>query len=189
MFISFFKALLAFFMSIISAFNIRQNSDAFAICNTRNATIDNSFCRSGDDLFDVKTLDGSETAISNNITFTNCTAWNGKARCFGICGEVEKSISDITFKDSSVVFHDATWEENQISALAIIVEVGGGSINNITYENIEIHSAHSRAIGRLIYGTNVQNFNFSNVKYKNIRYNSAKPNKFASNGKVNSSRI
>ena len=57
----------------VDIFGYRQNSDAFAICNTRNATIDNSFCRSGDDLFDVKTLGGSETAISKNITFSNCT--------------------------------------------------------------------------------------------------------------------
>ena len=170
----------------VDIFGYRQNSDAFAICNTRNATIDNSFCRSGDDLFDVKAAGGAETAVSKNITFTNCTAWNGKARCFGICGEVEKSISDITFKDSTVVFHDATWNADRIPALAIVVEIPGGSINNVTFENIEIHRAHSRAIGCLIYGSDIQNFNISNIKYKNIRYNSAKPNKIASNGKVNS---
>ena len=168
----------------VDIFGYRQNSDAFAICNTRNATIDNSFCRSGDDLFDVKAAGGAETAISKNITFTNCTAWNGKARCFGICGEVEKSISDVTFKDSTVVFHDATWNADRIPALAIVVEIPGGSINNVTFENIEIHRAHSRAIGCLIYGDSVENFNISNIKYKNIRYNSAKPNKIASNGKT-----
>ena len=162
----------------VDIFGYRQNSDAFAICNTRNATIDNSFCRSGDDLFDVKAAGGGENAISNNITFTNCTAWNGKARCFGICGEVEKSISNVTFKDSCVVFHDATWDYDRISALAIIAEVGGGSIDNVTFENIDIHRAKSRAIGCLIYGDNVENFNISNIKYKNIRYNAAKKNKF-----------
>ena len=57
----------------VDIFGYRQNSDAFAICNTRNATIDNSFCRSGDDLFDVKAAGGREEAISQNVTFTNCT--------------------------------------------------------------------------------------------------------------------
>ena len=170
----------------VDIFGYRQNSDAFAICNTRNATIDNSFCRSGDDLFDVKAAGGREEAVSKNITFTNCTAWNGKARCFGICGEVYKDISDVTFKDSSVVFHDATWNKDRIPALAIIVENSGGSINNVTFENIEIHSAKSRAIGCLIYGDTVENFNISNVTYKNIRYNTTYPTKVASNGKVNS---
>ncbi len=168
----------------VDIFGYRQNSDAFAICNTRNATIDNSFCRSGDDLFDVKTLGGREEAISKNVTFTNCTAWNGKARCFGICGEVEKSISDITFKDSTVVFHDATWDANRIPAIAIVIEVGGGSIDNVTFENIEVYNAHSRAIGCVVYNESIENMNISNIQYKNIRYNSANPNKFASNGKT-----
>ena len=168
----------------VDIFGYRQNSDAFAICNSRNVTVDNSFCRSGDDLFDVKAAGGREEAISKNVTFTNCTAWNGKARCFGICGEVEKEISDVTFKDSCVVFHDATWDADRIPAIAIVVEVPGGSINNVTFENIEIHRAHSRAIGCLIYGDSVENCNISNIKYKNIRYNSAKPNKVASNSKT-----
>lgn len=170
----------------VDIFGYRQNSDAFAICNTRNATIDNSFCRSGDDLFDVKAAGGRDEAVSKNVTFTICTAWNGKARCFGICGEVYKDISDITFKDSCVVFHDATWNKDRIPALAIVVENPGGSISNVTFENIEIHRAHSRAIGCLIYGDTVENFNISNVTYRNIRYNTTYPTKVASNGKVNS---
>jgi hypothetical protein len=168
----------------VDIFGYRQNSDAFAICNTRNATIDNSFCRSGDDLFDVKTLGGSETAISKNITFSNCTAWNGKARCFGFCGEVNKEISDITFKDSCVVFHDATWDINRIPTIAIVVESGGGSISNVTFENIEINQTATRAIGVTIYGSDVQNFNISGIVFKNIRYNSSTPNRISSNGKT-----
>ena len=170
----------------VDIFGYRTNSDAFAICNTRNATIDNSFCRSGDDLFDVKALGGRPEAVSKNITFTNCTAWNGKARCFGICGEVNMPISNVTFRDSTVVFHDATWNKDRIPALAIVVENQGGSISDITYENMEVHRAYSRAIGCLIYGSDVQNFNISNVVYRNIKYNTTYPTKVASNGKVNS---
>ena len=173
----------------VDIFGYRQNSDAFANCNSRNVTVDNSFCRSGDDLFDVKAAGGREEAISKNITFTNCTAWNGKARCFGICGEVEKDIKDVTFKDSTVVFHDATWNEDRIPALAIVVEIPGGSIDNVTFENIEIYRAYSRAIGCLIYSDTIENFNISNVKYKNIRYTAPKKNKIASNGKVNSIQV
>ncbi len=171
----------------VDIFGYRQNSDAFAICNTRNATIDNSFCRSGDDLFDVKTLGGRPEAVSKNVTFTNCTAWNGKARCFGICGEAEKEMTDIVFKDSCVVFHDATWDANRIPAIAIVIEVGGGSIDNVTFENIDIYSAKSRAIGCLVYNESIENMSISNIKYKNIRYNSVNPNKFASNSKTTNS--
>ena len=173
----------------VDIFGYRQNSDAFAICNSRNVTVDNSFCRSGDDLFDVKAAGGREEAISKNITFTNCTAWNGKARCFGICGEVYKDIKDVTFKDSTVVFHDATWNADRIPALAIIVENPGGSIDNVTFENIDVYRASGRAIGCLIYGDTVENFNISNVKYKNIRYTAPLKNKIASNGKPNSIQV
>ena len=180
----------------VDIFGYRQNSDAFAICNTRNATIDNSFCRSGDDLFDVKAAGGREEAISQNITFTNCTAWNGKARCFGICGEVYKTIKDVTFKDSCVVFHDATWNADRIPALAIVVEPSGeenpvyGGIDNITYENIDIYQAKSRAIGCLVYNDTdkpqIKNFTISNVKYKNVRYNATSKNKISGLNSTNS---
>lgn len=163
----------------VDIFGYRQNSDAFAICNTRNATIDNSFCRSGDDLFDVKTAGGRPEAISQNISFTNCTAWNGKARCFGICGEVNMPINDVTFKDSTVVFHDATWNADRIPALAIIVEQGGGSISNVTFDNIEINYVANRPIGCLIYENTVQNMKLSNITYKNIRYKSGIANKIS----------
>lgn len=162
-------------------FGYKQNSDAYAICNSRNVTVDNSFCRSGDDLFDVKTLGGDENAVSRNVTFTNCYAWAGKARCFGICGEINKPISDITFRDCTVIYHDATWDTNRITALAIIAEQGGGSIDNLTYENIDIYCAKGRAIGCLIYGSDVENLSITNITYKNINYTSALPNKFTSN--------
>lgn len=171
----------------VDIFGYRQNSDAFAICNSQNVTVDNSFARSGDDLFDVKTLGGDENAISKNVTFTNCIAWNGKARCFGICGEVNRPISDITFKDCAVIYHDATWDANRIPALAIIVEQGGGSISNVTYENIEIHQAKSRAIGCMILTDGIENFKIENINYKNVSYSSALPNRIASNNTASNS--
>ncbi len=170
----------------VDFFGYRQNSDAFAICNSQNVTVDNCFARCGDDLFDVKTLGGDENAISKNVIFRKCIAWAGKARCFGICGEVNRPISDVTFKDCAVIYHDATWNADRIPALAIVVEQGGGSISNITYENIEIHHAASRAIGCLVYESGVQNFNINNVTYKNISYTSSLPNKIAGTNSTNS---
>ncbi len=170
----------------VDVFGYRQNGDAFAICNSQNVTVDNCFARAGDDLFDVKTLGGDSSAISDNVTFTNCIAWNGKARCFGICGEVNLPISNITFKDCAVIHHDATWDADRIPALAIIAEQGGGSISGITFENIEIYRAHSRAIGCLVYESGVSNMIISDIKYKNISYSSALPNKVAGKSSTNS---
>lgn len=169
----------------VDVFGYRMNSDAYAICSSRNVSVSRSFCRTGDDLFDVKGLGGPAGIHSKNITFSECIGWGGKARCFGICGEVHSPISDVTFKDSAVIYRDATWDNDRVSSLAIIVEQQGGSINNITFENIEIFKDTGRAIGCLIYGEDVENFQINNIKYKNIKYNSELPAKFTSNGKQN----
>lgn len=170
----------------VDIFGYRMNSDAFAICSSRNALINRSFCRTGDDLFDVKGLGGPEGIHSKNITFQNCIGWGGKARCFGICGEVHSPISDVTFKDSAVIYRDATWDNDRVCSLAIVVEEQGGSINNITFDNIEIFKDTGRPIGCLIYGKNVENFEINNVTYKNIKYSGELKPKFTSNGKSNS---
>ncbi len=172
-------------ISAVDIFGYRMNADAFAICSSRNVTVTDSFCRTGDDLFDVKGLDGREGLESKNIVFSNCVAWGGKARCFGICGEVFSPISDVTFKDSAVIIRDATWHEDRIASLAIIVENQGGSINNVTFENIEIFRDDGRAIGVVILGEDIENFNCENILFKNITYKSGSQSKVSSNGRKN----
>ena len=172
-------------ISAVDIFGYRINADAFAICSSRNVTVTDSFCRTGDDLFDVKGLGGREGIESKNIVFSDCVAWGGKARCFGICGEVHSPISDVTFKDSAVIIRDATWHEDRIASLAIIVEQQGGSINNITFENIEIFRDDGRAIGVVILGEDIESFSCENIVFRNINYTSCESSKISSNGKNN----
>lgn len=124
----------------------RTNSDAFAICNTQNAEITDSFARSGDDLFEVKTLGGPEDAVSENITFRYCTAWGSKARCFGIPGEIERDIRNVTFSDSTVITRDAVWDNDRLGSLVIIRETGAGTIKDVTFENIRVLRDDGRVI-------------------------------------------
>ncbi len=172
-------------ISAVDIFGYRLNADAFAICSSRNVTVTDSFCRTGDDLFDVKGLGGREGIESKNIVFSDCVAWAGKARCFGICGEVHSPISDVTFKDSAVIIRDATWHEDRIASLAIIVEQQGGSINNITFENIEIFRDDGRAIGVVILGEDIESFKCENIFFRNISYKSGSASKVSGNGKNN----
>lgn len=172
-------------ISAVDIFGYRLNADAYAICSSRNITVTDSFCRTGDDLFDVKGLGGREGIESKNIVFSDCVAWGGKARCFGICGEVHSPISDVTFKDSAVIIRDATWHEDRIASLAIIVEEQGGSINNVTFENIEIFRDDGRAIGVVILGEDIENFSCENISFKNITYKAGAQSKVSSNGKAN----
>ncbi len=156
----------------VNIFGYRTNSDAFAICNSENATINNCFARSGDDLFEVKTLNTATEKITKNVTFSNCVAWNGKARCFGITHEVFYSISDVTFKDSCVVFRDATWNNDFVSSLAIDIGQGGADVTDITFENIEINKDTGRPLNILACNDGIINNSIDNIVFKNITWNS-----------------
>ena len=154
----------------VKIFGFRMNSDAIILANTQNSTVKKCFARSGDDLFEVKTLGCYENAPSKDIIFNHCVAWNSAARSFGITGETEKNISNIVFKNSSVIYSEATWNPNTISSLAVIKEVGNGNISNIKFKNIKIYHELGRAINisisSEISNTSISNISFNNVKYK-----------------------
>ncbi len=164
----------------VDIFGYRGNADGYAICNTENAVITNSFVRTADDEFDVKALGGKMD--SKNITFENCIAWGGYARCFGICGEVYKNISNVTFRNCAVVYRDGVWDNDRIGSLVIVAEDCYGSIDGIVFENIEIFRDEGRAILVKIYDEEAENFEITNVTFKNISYTSYLPSKIAGNG-------
>ncbi len=148
----------------------RGNCDGFAICNSHNVTVDNCFARVADDTFEVKALGG--TMDSQNITFTNCIAWGGYARCFGITGEVNKRISDVTFRDCAVVYRDGIWDNDRIGSLVVVAEQTNGSIDGILFENIEIFRDEGRPILVKIYDEKAENFKIKNVVFRNVSYTS-----------------
>ena len=148
----------------------RGNCDGFAICNSHNVTVDDCFARVADDTFEVKALGGNMD--SRNITFTNCIAWGGYARCFGITGEVEKAISDVTFRDCAVVYRDGIWDNDRIGSLVVVAEKTTGSIDGILFENIEIFRDEGRPILVNIYDDEAENFEIKNVVFRNISYTS-----------------
>ncbi len=148
----------------------RGNCDGFAICNSHNVTVDNCFARVADDTFEVKALGG--TMDSKNITFENCIAWGGYARCFGITGEVNKKISDVTFRDCAVIYRDGIWDNDRIGSLVVVAEQTEGSIDGVVFENIEIFRDEGRPILVKIYDEEAENFEIKNVVFRNISYTS-----------------
>lgn len=181
----------------VDIFGYRMNSDAFAICNTQGGLIERCFARSGDDLFDVKALGAPEPSASENITFTDCVAWGGKARCYGIHGEVNRPIRNITFKDSAVIVRDATWNNNRIASLAVIVELAEGSIDGVTFDNIEIFRDDGRAMSCVIFTEEIgdmetvpiYNFTADNIVFRNITYNAAMKSKFFAANETNTVNV
>ncbi len=181
----------------VDIFGYRMNSDAFAICNSQGGLIERCFARSGDDLFDVKALGAPDPSSSENITFTNCVAWGGKARCYGIHGEVNKPIRNITFRDSAVIIRDATWNNNRIASLAVIIELAEGSIDGVTFDNIEIFRDDGRAMSCVIFTEEIgdmetvpiNNFTADNIVFKNITYNAAMKSKFSAANETNTVNV
>lgn len=150
----------------------RTNSDAFAICNTIGATVTDCFARTGDDMFEVKTLGGVDTAVSRDITYSRCQAWGSKARCFGVIGEIEKDVSNILFEDSIVIFRDAVWDNNRLGSLVVLRESGNGAVDGVTFRNIRIHYDAGRAINVGVYSDSLTNSQMSNIVFEDITYNS-----------------
>lgn len=148
----------------------RGNCDGFAICNSHNVTVDNCFARVADDTFEVKALGGNMD--SKNITFTNCIAWGGYARCFGITGEVNKMISDVTFRDCAVVYRDGIWDNDRIGSLVVVAEQTKGGIDGVLFENIEIFRDEGRPMLVKVYDEEAENFEIKNVVFRNISYTS-----------------
>ena len=165
----------------VDIFGSRGNADGFAVCNTQNALITNCFARTADDEFEVKSLGGFMG--TDNVTYSNCIAWGGYARCFGICGESSRSITNVTFRDCAVIYRDGVWDNDRIGSLVVVAEQCDGSIDGVLFENIEIFRDEGRPILVKVYDKEKENFNIKNVVYKNISYTSYLPAKIDGNGK------
>lgn len=158
----------------------RGNCDGFAICNSHNVTVDDCFARVADDTFEVKALGGRMD--SRNITFTNCISWGGYARCFGVTGEVNKLISDVTFRDCAVIYRDGIWDNDRIGSLVVVAEQTDGCIDGILFENIEIFRDEGRPILVKVYDEEAENFEIKNVVFRNISFTSYMMPKIDGNG-------
>ncbi|MBR3835937.1 MAG: hypothetical protein IKJ69_04015 [Clostridia bacterium] len=166
----------------------RGNCDGFAICNSHDVTVNDCFARVADDTFEVKALGG--VMDSKNITFTNCIAWGGYARCFGITGEVNKKISDVTFRDCAVVYRDGIWDNDRIGSLVVVAEQTEGSIDGVLFENIEIFRDEGRPILVKIYDEEAENFEIKNVVFRSISYTSyMKPKIAGTDSKTNTVQV
>ncbi|MHB1483751.1 MAG: glycosyl hydrolase family 28 protein [Saccharofermentanales bacterium] len=172
-------------MHDICILGYKTNSDGIEVCNSQDVSVYNCYARNGDDLFGVKTLGGDSFAICKNVTFTNCIAWAGKARAFGITSEVYRDISDILFKDCAVIYRDATWDNNILGSLVIVAGEGSGNIDKVTFENIEIYCETGRPIN--IVCVDNMTCKITNVLFKNISYNLGKNSQLSTNNRSTNS--
>ena len=123
----------------VMLFGYRQNSDGIAIVDSANAVVKNCFARSGDDLFEVKSMYGACTIKIRNIVFENNNAWPDKCRGMGLIAESTRDMTDIQFKNCSVAFAPASWMDD-LGAVIVYLE-GAAKVTDVTFENIEVYSS------------------------------------------------
>ena len=123
----------------VMLFGYRQNSDGIALVDSANAVVKNCFARSGDDLFEVKSMYGYCQIKIENIVFENNNAWPDKARGMGIIYESARDITDIHFIGGSVAFAPPEWMDD-LGALIIFLN-DKAVVSNVSFEGIEVYSS------------------------------------------------
>ena len=123
----------------ILLFGYRQNSDGVCFVDSANVLCKNCFARSGDDLFEVKSMYGACNIEIKDIRFEKCNAWPDKARGLGIISESKRDMKEIYFTDCSVGYASAEWMDALGGVVVILAD--DAKINDVYFENIEIYSS------------------------------------------------
>ena len=124
-------------ISNVSLFGYRQNSDGFAIVDSDHVEVTSCFARSGDDLFEVKTMDPNRNNKVEEITFSSCVAWPDKCRGYGIIHETKRDISNVNYEDIAIIKAPADWMD-ALGCLNVIV-AGDAKISDVSFKNVEIN--------------------------------------------------
>lgn len=128
----------------IKIYGYRQNSDGIAMDTCMDSTVSNCYARSGDDLFEIKGIyvnRGAASYHTENVTFTQCTAWPEKTRAYGVIAEVVNDIKDVYFKNC-ISIDTRTDIGTDSGNLLVYIESKvhcPATISNIHFENIRIY--------------------------------------------------
>ena len=120
----------------------RINSDGIAMCNVKDALIENCWLRTGDDMFEVKATK-SDTSLSGtggeNITFRHNQAFAEKTRSFGFIQESQADVSNILFEDCSSLMQVAEWNAAMGAFLVIVGDTS--TVKNVVFRNCDSYYA------------------------------------------------
>ena len=153
----------------------RMYADGVMLSNCKDAVVENSFARTGDDAFETKSQPSQSPVRADNILFQNNDAWTDKALAYGCVFESSFDTHNVTFKNCSVGFALGYWSEH---LGCCIVQLGQSKYpdtvdENIVFENIEIYSSKNQAILQCYVGGNPSKpetgaGTIRNVYFKNI---------------------
>ena len=95
------------------------NSDGVAVGGTSHVTVRDSFCHNADDAFEVKGW-----IPMTDVTFSNCVCWSDVGICFGLAWDVPASVSNVWFKNCTVIHDLAATTAQPAVGMCVIVDPG-----------------------------------------------------------------
>jgi hypothetical protein len=154
-------------------FGFRTYSDGIMMSDCVNGYGAYNFVRTGDDAVEVKATGwwqtGSGKMTGKDILYEHNSVWTDKGSAYGVIWENDLDFSGVTFRNNSVGFATATWNEYN-NALDIRLGYKTNTVwENILFENIEIYECWKNAMTITLNGSGgiVRNAGFKNITVKN----------------------
>ena len=153
----------------------RVYADGIMLSDCKNAIVEDSFIRTGDDAFETKST--SASGLTDNVLFRNNAAWTDKAIAYGCIYESNHDTRNVRFENCSVGFALGTWSAHLGCCAVQMGNRLGATMENITFENIEVFASYNAGVCNVFTGGSggqgigwghVNNIYFKDI---NIKYN------------------
>ena len=112
------------------------NNDGIDFCDSINGVVENCYAHNADDSFLIKSW-----AEVYNVHFRNCVVWNTVSTAFGAVCEVIQPISDVSYKDCTVIHSTNPLWTDIAGGIMGIWDNGAADIDGMLFENIAIEDA------------------------------------------------
>ena len=147
-------------ISNIAGFAYRTFTDGIMIANSSDMRVSDSFMRTGDDAFEVKS---TGTGASFDIVYSDCHAWNDKAVGFGVIYEMNYPVENVRFLNCSVGFNMPVWDVTRAAASVCMCDYEKGLTNkDISFENFEVYYSLCPIISLCLHSGTLENITFKN---------------------------
>ena len=123
-------------------FSYRTYSDGIMYSDCQNCYAHDNFVRTGDDAIEVKAFSAStaEDCYTDNVLFEDNCVWTDKGIAYGAIYEARHEIQNVTFRNNSVGFAQASWS-NHIGVCTVQMgSIKGTKWHDIHFEGMEVYN-------------------------------------------------
>ena len=158
-------------------FSYRTYSDGIMFSDCQNSLAHDNFVRTGDDAIEVKAFSAStaEDCYTDNVLFEDNCVWTDKGIAYGAIYEARHEIKNVTFRNNSVGFAQASWSKHIGICTVQMGSIKGTKWHDIHFENIEVYnmscallSVFNRA-NNATEGGKIDDIYFNNITVKHTR--------------------